>query len=131
STVSFLGYPEEFSEIMHNRYLNCLRFIDAQLRQMFSELERAGKLENTIVIITADHGELFHEHGFVNHAGYMYEEVMHVPLLLYGLEPESHGEVDRLVGHVDIAPTIADVLGLSPHDNMQGTSLLNENQSEE
>jgi arylsulfatase A-like enzyme len=129
--ISFLGYPEEYASVMKNRYMNALRFIDGGVRSLFGTLKELQRLKDTVVIVTGDHGSLFHEHGLVNHAGYLYEEVSRVPLLVYGAEgfyPVDDGLSP--VGHIDITPTILSVLNLPPHPNHQGTALLYQKEPE-
>src|SRR5207249_4391036 len=59
-----------------------LRTTDDALRWLFAALERQGLLANTLVIVTADHGEEFGEHGGLLHRGLLYDELLHVPLIV-------------------------------------------------
>jgi len=79
--------------------------------------------ENTIVIVSADHGEEFKEHGNINHARTCHEESVHVPLLVRipGMEPRH---IDTPVALVDVVPTLLDFVGLEPpRDDLDGQSL--------
>lgn len=123
--VSFLKYPPEYAPIMLNRYHNALNFIDGLLDEVVSQLEAKGHLENTTIIVTGDHGELFHEHGLVGHGGKLYQEVINIPLIISGsLNPDYQPRINEAVSQVDIAPTILEIVGLSQHGNFQGRSLL-------
>ena len=68
-------------------------------------------MENTIVIITADHGEEFYEHGFYSHAFNLYNESIHVPLIVYvpDTKPQS---VEKLAQSIDIVPSILRLVGI-------------------
>jgi arylsulfatase A-like enzyme len=63
-------------------YGDCVRHIDRQLDSLLDELERRGHLENTLVIVTSDHGEHFGEHGLFLHGNSLYQSVLHVPLFM-------------------------------------------------
>lgn len=109
---------------MRNRYFNAVLWEDTQVGRLWDELERRGLLENTIVLITGDHGEEFNEHGFWTHSGGYTPEQIHVPLILWwpGLEPRT---VSRRTGHEDIVPTFLEALGVEnpPRDYSLGHSL--------
>jgi len=88
---------------------------DRAIRQLFEGLRRSGQLERTVAVLTADHGEEFLEHGFVEHAWTLYEEVIRVPLIMWA---PGHLEPQRLsvpVSSVDLLPTLTELLGIS-HD---------------
>jgi len=106
-----------------NEYLNALRIGDMALGQVLASLKASGKLDSTLVVILGDHGEAFGEHGNYVHASALYEENVHIPLMMIN-RYLFHGEVDDTVGGViDIAPTIFDVLGLPLPGQWQGRSL--------
>lgn len=67
-----------------DRYDESLLYLDNQIGSLLDTLKARGKLENTIVIVTADHGESFGEHGMVHHGGSLYLEQIRVPLLIWG-----------------------------------------------
>ena len=104
-----------------------IRFGDAEIGRLLAAMDEKGLLADTLVIVTADHGEEFFDHGFVTHhrsSGFA-EELIRIPLLVRppgGLaEP---GTIDGLVRMVDLAPTILDFLGLEdPTGSMEGRSI--------
>lgn len=101
-----------------------IRYTDQILGDLFSALEETGFLDNAVVIITADHGEEFGEHGGVLHGGKLYEELLHVPLIVFGTGVEQ-GVVDPgMVSLVDVAPTILSAAGLPIPERMEGRDLL-------
>ena len=97
--------------------------LDLQLTDLFSRLREHGLLANAVVVITADHGEEFREHGHVGHGLSLYNEVTHVPLVF--LTPNSHSRADihDVVSLVDIAPTLLDYAGVAAPPTFEGRSL--------
>ena len=97
-----------------NRYTNAAHWIDHQIGRVLDEIETQGLLENTIVIVTGDHGEEFMEKGAWGHNSGFVEEQIHVPLVTW-LPGEPHRVVSALGSHVDIATTLLQALG-APQD---------------
>jgi len=89
-------------------------WIDHQIGRVLDEIETQGLLENTIVIVTGDHGEEFMEKGAWGHNSGFVEEQIHVPLVTW-LPGEPHRVVSALGSHVDIATTLLQALG-APQD---------------
>lgn len=81
-----------------------------------------SRLENTLIIITADHGDEFGEHGMFGH-GVLYDGIIHVPLIMVGPGIKASAVVDEQVCHLNIAPTILDVLGVRKPATFCGASL--------
>jgi arylsulfatase A-like enzyme len=97
-----------------------LRTLDRQLGRLFDELAARGLLENTVIVVTADHGEEFLDHGKVLHTQH-HEECVHIPLLVR--TPATNGAVsDALVSQIDLLPTFLDYAGSAPGE-VQGRSL--------
>jgi arylsulfatase A-like enzyme len=112
------GVPEKF-----NRYLNALRHDDRMLGTLLHALEERHLDQSTLVVVVGDHGEAFGQHGQWTHAQTLYEESVHVPLIL--INPELfHGERSPVVGGlIDVAPTVLEILGFEPPARWQGRSL--------
>lgn len=98
---------------------------DAQLAALLDGLDRRGLADDTMVVITADHGEEFWDHGSVGHGHNLHAELTHVPLIVRvpGL---AAGRLENTAGLVDVVPTILDALGEPIPDNLSGRSLLPE-----
>lgn len=92
---------------------------DERLRNFFIEFEKLGVSENTIVIITSDHGEEFYEHGRIDHGHSLYEELVRVPLLIKFPGQYQGSRIDQQVGSIDIMPTILEILGINIDKNIQ------------
>lgn len=117
------GYPAERAGVVRDLYADSLAYVDGQLARLFGALKERGLWERTLIVVTADHGEAFLEHGSAAHANGVYDEVMRVPLVVRapGLEP---GRESRPAQLVDVAPTLLGLLGLPPHPSFQGLDLL-------
>jgi arylsulfatase A-like enzyme len=103
-----------------------ITYHDQMIGQLIQEMKRLGIFEDTVVVITSDHGEEFLEHGSAGHGHSMFEELLHVPLIvrLPDGHAVSHRHVDTVVGHVDIAPTLCDLLGTKCMDHIPGESMV-------
>lgn len=123
-------YDEEDSLITEDKdylmdlYDGEIAFTDGELGILFSHLRASGLSDNTIVIVTADHGEEFLEHGSFYHGYSFYQETIHVPLIMSG-PGLSAGKVDSSwVGLFDLTPTILGFCGIEPSDEMEGIDLM-------
>lgn len=111
--------------IQHTAYEDCVRYLDDQIGRMLQALRAAGHLQNTLVIITADHGEHFGDHALYGHGNSLYEAAIHVPLLLWweGL-PSQQRSIDAMISLRDLPATVAEwALPEVPHPFL-GSSLL-------
>lgn len=105
-------------------YDSGLAYIDQQLSTLLEYLDSAGLLETTIVVVTSDHGESLYEHGLVGHSS-LYDHDLKVPLVIAAPFGSAHGRrVKAQVRSVDIAPTLAELAGLSPLLGIDGSSLV-------
>lgn len=105
------------------RYREAIMGADEALGRFFDELDRQGKLDKALVIVTSDHGESF-ERGYIGHAGqWLHEAVIRVPLVIKLPGQRTGHVVPTPVGLDDVAPTIVDVLGLPPLALADGRSL--------
>lgn len=100
-----------------------IRYLDSQLRRLFQQLEQRGLADNTLVVITADHGEMLGEHGiYFNHCS-LYREVIQVPLIMV-LPNRGGARVNEVVETLDIGPTLCEILGFEVPENLDGSGLL-------
>ena len=98
-----------------NRYTNAAHWIDVQMGRIYAELEKQGLLDNTIVIVTGDHGEEFMEKGAWGHNSDFVDEQIRTPLVMWmpGREPRVINDVSS---HLDIGTTLLQLLG-APKDS--------------
>ena len=102
-----------------------LRQLDAALSTLPAILERSGRASNTILVLTADHGErLFDAHGATSHGGaFMEEHLVHIPLIFQGDGIPAGTRIDDVVRSIDVYPTLAEFARVKPPDVVQGRSL--------
>ena len=137
------GSPEDFAMLMdygeidkinlgardvalaRDSYDDCIAYLDRQVGSLLDELERRDVLQDTVVLITSDHGEEFGEHGVFNHGYTLYQQAVHVPLVV--ISPTTAAPpgrvVDRAVSLRDLPATVVDLVGLSAGSPFPGRSL--------
>ncbi len=100
-----------------------IRYADDQLGMLFAYLEARGLLASSVVVVLADHGEEFQEHGSMLHWQNYFAPNLHVPLII--VAPGRQGMVvDGTVELIDVLPTVLELLGLPPHPEAMGHSLV-------
>ncbi len=105
-------------------YDGLIRYVDDELGRLFAELKRRGVYDNSLIIVTADHGEGFMEHGFLEHSNIPYDELVHVPLVIKLPESRFAGRtIERQVRLVDVMPTILEEVGVDVPRGLAGCSL--------
>lgn len=106
-------------------YLDEIRHMDRKLADFVRWLKDAGLYDDTLIVITSDHGEEFGEHGGFWHGTTLYEEQIHVPLIVKLPKNELAGErVAWQARLIDVAPTITAALGLSAPPTWTGRDLI-------
>lgn len=110
------------SEYYDDLYSGEVAYTDTSLGNLFKRLKELGKYENTVIILTADHGEGLGEKGEKTHSYFAYNNTIHIPFMIR--IPGSEGEeIDKNVAHIDIFPTVCDLLDLDTPGHIQGESL--------
>jgi arylsulfatase len=107
------------------RYDAEIRYVDDHVRAVVQTLERQGLWDETLFVLTADHGEALGEHGlYFQHGWFAYGDCTHVPLLVRapGVVPRGR-RVRQSVSLLDVAPTILDLVGVAVPDDMEGRTL--------
>jgi arylsulfatase A-like enzyme len=105
-------------------YDACLAHIDQRIKEFCDELKRQGMYDDSLIIISADHGEAFFEHGDLGHHAYLYEENIRVPLLVKYPGGAHKGEVDeRVASLIDVPATVAVVAGIERPQSFIGNNL--------
>jgi arylsulfatase A-like enzyme len=105
-------------------YDGAIAYIDHQLDRLFSELQKRGLMENTMIIVTSDHGEQFGEHGLFLHGNSLYQPLLHVPLIIsFPARVPGGRRVATPVSLRDLPATIVDLTGLQERKLFPGTAL--------
>jgi arylsulfatase A-like enzyme len=112
---------DEDIETLLQLYLGEIIFVDRQLNRLFDVLDDRDLLSNTAVFIAADHGEAFGEHGRFGHHPYMYDELVHVPMIA-SVPGYNGGTITDQVALADIGPTIYDLVDIETPAPVQGES---------
>jgi lipoteichoic acid synthase len=112
-----------------NRYLNALAEGDRALGRLLRALDETGQADDTLVVVLGDHGEAFGRHGHYGHGSSVYEEGVHVPLVMINPRLFRGEEHDAVGGLIDVAPTVMSLLGLPSPGDWQGRDLFGEGRS--
>ncbi len=114
-------HSDIFEEDIISRYDSEIRFVDSYIKKLYKEF---GWDKNTLLIITADHGEGLWDHGHMDHGKSLYIEEIHVPLIFHFPEIKNRKTIYPSVSTIDILPTVRDILGIKESKEEVGKSLL-------
>jgi arylsulfatase A-like enzyme len=126
-SVNDTSKPLSASEYAHlvSQYDGGIAEEDASLGSLFNRLRELSLFDNTLIIVTADHGEVFGEHGLLEHAlGFTCEGLVRTPLIIKYPGQHLGSRVYDLVSQADLMPTILEAVGVAQPDRLQGESLL-------
>lgn len=104
-------------------YDSAVQDADARFGELLAGLEERGLAQSTLVVVVADHGESFGDHGVRDHGTSLYQSQIHIPLLFWAGAALPPITVDDVVGLADVAPTLLDLFGLDPLPGADGVSL--------
>jgi arylsulfatase A-like enzyme len=140
-----LSYPEEYAQYkpddirsvgpfsltgisnMENRYDNSLSYVDSQVGKVVDSLKQSGKFDNTVIIISADHGhDLVGFHDVDGHGMSIYNDETRIPLIFY-IPGTSPMRIEESVSHIDVLPTLSDLLGFGKHKEFLGDIMKKDN----
>jgi len=111
-------------QTIHQRQ-EMLLAVDESVGRIVAAIDQLGELDNTIVVVTSDHGFWYGEHGLSNERRLAYEEALRIPMMIRYPERISAGlRPSEMVLSIDIAPTMLDLAGVTPPDNLHGMSLV-------
>ncbi|GHD05979.1 sulfatase family protein [Zhihengliuella salsuginis] len=120
-TMTFAVDEEQYRQALAAQY-GQIEFVDDQVGRLLRALEESGQAENTLIVFTADHGDLFGDHGLMLKHFVHYRAVTRVPLLVAGPGVAAR-RMPELVSTADLAPTLLDLTGTQPFRGIQGRSL--------
>ena len=124
-----LGEPgirvsDEANEDLKVLYAGNIRYTEQQIARILDWLEETGKLSETLVVLTSDHGEEFYEHDAWEHGSSAFQEQAHVPLIIHAPSLIPQGKrITKMTRHIDVMPTLLDLVGLECPTEAQGQSV--------
>ncbi len=113
---------------MKNLYDDEILFFDRELNNIFTALKEEGMFDNSIILVIADHGEELGDHGGLTHGKTLFEEVTHVPWIMY-LPKKIHLDMEEQVNQIDMFPTLLSLLGIKGPKNIDGKSVFKEDEN--
>ena len=117
--------PEEELDYIQACYDSEIRWTDEAIDRIIHFVRDRSGHRPVLFIITSDHGDEFYDHGSLGHDHTLYDELLHVPLILYSPEVwQKPTVISSPVGSIDILPTVLDLLGLDQPAGLEGISLL-------
>lgn len=111
--VGEFDVPEPALERMRHLYSRSIRYMDDWLGRILESLDRRGALDDTIVVVTSDHGENFGEAGLLAHCFSLDDRLIHVPLIVHG--PHEAVDLRRIVSLAELPGLVADLAGVEGH----------------
>ena len=122
--ANYVTVNEKSVDVLKNAYKNDIYFDDNLTGKIIKTLENNNLLNNTIVVITADHGEEFFEHGYFGHTSSFTKEQT-APIFVMYVPGKQHQEINQLTSHLDLVPTMFELMGCktSPEEYSLGQSL--------
>jgi arylsulfatase A-like enzyme len=105
-------------------YSGEIAYTDSQVGRLLNFLNQSKKLQQTIVVVMGDHGEGLDDHGEAAHGIFIYDDTLHVPLLIAGPGVPAGKVIGEQVRSIDLLPTLAELLGLPANPSAQGLSLV-------
>jgi len=115
--------PED-TKFLLEIYNEKVREADARLGVFLAKVKELGLMDKSIIVVLADHGEEFMEHGYLDHGATLCDHQLHVPLMIRFPKGEGAGVIDAPVRSIDMFPTVFEALGVKPPEGADGKSLL-------
>lgn len=119
----FPGPEDSAMRRLRDDYDREIRFVDDWLAELIGTLDALGLRDSTLVLVLADHGEEFAEHGGFQHGSAVFDEALEVPLILNGPGVAAGRRIATPVSLIDVTPTLLDLAGLPVPEDLDGTSL--------
>jgi choline-sulfatase len=111
-------------EYLRALYDGEISYVDERIGKMLAEVRKSGMQDDTIIVVTADHGEAFYEHGRVEHRSSLYDETLKVPLIISGPGIPRRKVMHEQVRTIDFFPTLLDMAGIFLPEGIEGRSLV-------
>jgi arylsulfatase A-like enzyme len=134
-TYSGIPSPEFLSEedldYLISKYDAEIKYVDFHIEKLLIKLKEMDILKDSLIVITADHGEEFLEHDCLAHGFQLYDETIHIPLIFYWKNKLNAQCRENLVSGIDIAPTILELCQINPPASMLGKNIFSKKVKEE
>jgi len=114
-------YPGDRIDRLRRIYWGMVSCIDDHLGRLLDRLRASGADQNTLVIFTSDHGDHMGDHRLIRKSVNLYEELVHVPLIVWG-GGVTPGLTDAMVSNIDLMPTLAEFAGVDTPEGVHGSS---------
>jgi len=130
--AGLVDMSDEDFEILTGLYDGCICYLDEQVGRVLSLLKAdRERYDNTLILITADHGDCIGRHGVLGHQFVCYDELIRIPWLIkWPASVGLSGSIDRLVQNVDLVPTLCELIGLDVPEQVQSQSFLDGDERE-
>ncbi len=125
----YVAHPDdvEWGATEEDKYDSEIFYTDKHIGRLLDELQHLPGGDRTIIIVTSDHGDGFSEHGYINHGNALYEDLLHVPMLIYVPDNVPRTLDKEAVSGLDLVPTLADLCGIDVSSlSFEGKSLVPE-----
>ncbi len=122
----YSDWPEDKAVHVRNRYYNAFFNIDKLINDFVDFLKKEGIWDNCYFVIIGDSGEAFYEHGFANHSGTMYDEIIRTFTLIKPPKGIATSIIEKPISHIDLFPTLLDLMKLQIPDSFQGYSVFSD-----
>ena len=112
-------------DVWRKHYAESMQRMDADIGVVLDTLEQTGRLDKTIIVIVSDHGESLGDHGELLHGDSYFDDIVRVPMIVRvpGVAPDAQPR-SMLVSHVDVLPTLLELVGAVPPAGIDGVSLV-------
>ncbi len=122
---TYYSYEQGHVQTVINKFDNALHYVDAQVGAFIDYLKANGLYENSLIIVAADHGEAFYEHGYPTHSTSLYDDQIRTFTLIKQPGQTASALRNDPISLIDINPTILEAIGMANHPNFQGQQVLN------
>jgi arylsulfatase A-like enzyme len=119
-----MGWPPESAGALRSFYNAEVRYWDKSFKEFMDRFEKENASRRTMIIVVSDHGEEFFDHGLFGHGTSLYQELIHVPMIIFPNSPQGHAETSAVTQNLDLMPTILDYLEIPIPPGLLGRSLL-------
>ncbi|MCC6909415.1 MAG: sulfatase [Phycisphaerales bacterium] len=125
--VGLVKMTQEDYDVLTALYDSCIAYLDEQVGRLLDDLSKRSDFDNTLVIVTADHGDCLGRHGILGHQFVCYDELIHIPWIVkWPRNVAITGPQDDLIQNVDLVPTVCSLLGLERPAACEGIDVLSQ-----